>query len=114
MTLRMLQQIGQSALIVGGWFILVMGCICLVSLELELRKHLTIKTTLIDKKIMESLIENDDVGFYWTMVAINWTEEVQLISELWITIRGFSHVSSFVSLSYTNKKDKRHCKSLKA
>ena len=49
---------------------------------------------------MESLIENDDVGFYWTMVAINWTDEVsqellRLISELWI---GFSHVSGFLEL----------------
>ena len=45
--------------------------------------------------------DNDDVQFYWSIVAAEWEEEtaqalLKLIVDLWITIRGFSFASAWI------------------
>ena len=51
-----------------------------------------------------------DVLFCWTMVAVNWVEEeacalMRLFVEHWVSVRGFSYVSSFVE-KYKQRKKK--------
>jgi len=55
--------------------------------------------------------ENEDVKFYWSMVANNWVEEeantlIAMMIDHWVTMRGFSYTSAFLeSYKQENKKD---------
>ena len=50
--------------------------------------------------ILQKLLEDNDLLFYWSQVSANWDEEadelLKLIANHWITIRGFSSVSAFM------------------
>ncbi len=53
--------------------------------------------------VIEKMIEYEDVLFCWSIVAINWEEDesvelMNLMIEHWVTLRGFSYVSSFVEI----------------
>lgn len=77
-------------------------------MELELRRHMTITSTGMKDKLLEEILKNDDVLFYWNLVSVNWSDEsdelLKLLSEQWITIRGFSFVSAFIELYKQDKK----------
>lgn len=95
----------------------------MVFVSLELRKHFAqrkMMQVILDMlKITENVLQNDDVLFYWTLVAINWTEEtfqelLKLITEHWIAIRNFPHASAFLELYKQGKKiDASEIKKLK-
>ncbi len=57
--------------------------------------------------VIEKMIEDEDVLFCWSMVAINWEEDklMKLMIEHWVR---FSYVSSFVE-KY-KKRNKQLCK----
>ena len=78
------------------------------SMELEVRKHLKTTSTGMKEMILEELLKNEDVLFYWSLVSVDWGEEsaelLKLIAQQWITIRGFSFVSGFMELYKQNKK----------
>ena len=76
-----------------------------LSMEMELRKHLTAvnatSSTGIKHNALQQILKNDDVLFYWGVTSVNWdavesTKLLELIVEHWITVRGFSFASSFM------------------
>ena len=86
-----------------------------IAMELEIRRHLKTKTasemaTLPKGKLIASLLENEDVQFYWCIVCCEIPEEVAVkalksIAELWITIRGFLFAKSYMEM-YKQKASK--------
>ena len=75
-----------------------------ISIEMSMRKKLaehlkkqrvTEASSEGESAIIEFVIKNDDVQFYWSMLSIDMEEEhnselLQHIVQLWLTIRGFS------------------------
>ena len=75
-----------------------------ISIEMSTRKKLaehlkkqrvTEASSEGESAIIEFVINNDDVQFYWSMLSIDMEEEhnselLQHIVQLWLTIRGFS------------------------
>ena len=56
---------------------------------------------LIQKTAVDSIIANDDVNMYWSILSGNWQEEeaallIKMLVDHWITIRGFSFASAFM------------------
>ena len=74
------------------------------SLETELRRHLpsaASESSGVKDVAMDNVLENDDVQLYWSLISENWVDEeadalLKIIAEHWITVRGFSHTSSFM------------------
>ena len=51
-----------------------------LSMELELRKHISLNSAHkvnedFKKRVLKSIIENEDVLFHWAVVATDWEEE---------------------------------------
>ena len=76
-----------------------------LSMEMEIRSVLNTKkaseTTGIKDEAIQKMYENKDVSFYWCTIAANWVDEeadalLRMMIEQWVTIRGFSYVSSFM------------------
>ena len=76
-----------------------------VSMEKELRCHLQPSIVSLDtdvkKTAVDSIIANDDVNMYWSILSGNWQEEeaallIKMLVDHWITIRGFSFASAFM------------------
>ena len=73
-----------------------------MAMELELRLHLQICKGMGTKEAaVKKIIENDEVKFHWSEVAVNWEEEesrvlLEMIAVHWVTVRGFSHASAFL------------------
>ena len=74
-------------------------------MELALRKHLTEQPPNF-REVAEIIKNDDDVQFFWSLVAADWEEEKAqaLLSDLWITIRGFSFASSWIEKFKTEHK----------
>ena len=75
-----------------------------LSMEYEIRTHLTKQAPHCFKEIADKVKNNDDVQFYWSVVSADWEEDeahalLELVTNLWITIRGFSFASSWIKLS---------------
>ena len=52
-------------------------------------------------KVTEAIVASEDVALHWNTVSANWEiEEKQalfpMISDLWITMRGFSFASTWI------------------
>ncbi len=68
---------------------------------------------------MESVTSDEDVLFYWTILAAEWEEEdeealLPMVTELWITIRGFPFARSFLEIyKQANKKTVQKSKGLR-
>ena len=76
-----------------------------LAMALELRKHIGVHkmTDGFKEKVLKSIIENEDVLFYWTIIATDWEEEeatvlLKLAADLFVTIRGFAFVSFWMEL----------------
>ena len=72
-----------------------------VSMEIELRKHLRSEQLPNLKDVAKIIKDSDEVQFYWSIVAADWDEEeaqalLELIIDLWVTIRGFSFASAWI------------------
>ena len=86
------------------------------SLEIGFRRHFT--TTKEKGTILQKILEDDDLLFYWSLVSVNWGEEadelLKLITEHWMTIRGFSSTSAFMEkYKQANKKTVEKSKGLR-
>ena len=86
------------------------------SLELQFRHHFT--TTKETGTILQKILQDDDLLFYWSLVSVNWDVEadelLRLIAEHWITIRGFSAASAFMEkYKQANKKTIEKSKGLR-
>lgn len=71
-------------------------------MELEFRRHINVSDdSAIKQKVVDGVLENDDVQVYWESLSMEWEEEVastllKHIVEHWITVRGFSQASAFL------------------
>ncbi len=84
------------------------------AMEMRIRRHLTTTSAPtisagFKSTMTESILTNEDVLFYWTMVAAEWEEEVektllQMICDLWITVRGFSFARSWLEMYKQSQK----------
>ena len=71
------------------------------ALEMETRsllQHGTMLTEGINDKLVTNICKNDDVLFYWAIIASNWEDNeanalLQLLVQHWMTIGGFSSAS---------------------
>ena len=71
------------------------------AMELEIRRHIQNDLTPNFLHVQTSLMHNDDVLFYWSIIGCDWEEEesaalLPMVVNLWITIRGFSYCSAWV------------------
>lgn len=72
----------------------------------------------------ESILSNEDVQFHWTVVGADWEEKesvalLELVVDLFVAIRGFAFVSSWMELhkletKKSTQKSKGLCKHLLA
>ena len=94
------------------------------AIEEELRQHLqvsVVKELSVGLKdcISSSIINNDDVKFYWSMLCTEAEEEekavlLPMIIDLWITIRGFSFARSWMEMyKQASKKGTQRAKALR-
>ena len=71
-------------------------------MEMELRSHLQGNAVPVDfKKTVRAISTNEDVLFFWSMLATEWEESesealLPMIVDLWVTLRGFSFASSWM------------------
>ena len=78
----------------------------IICMEVQLRPMLVKKCQeqshgLNVQCVVEKLTNDEDVLFYWTLVSGTWDEEVasallHMVTELWVTIREFAHVSAWI------------------
>jgi len=79
-----------------------------LAMELEIRRHLSVESAQkinagFKTKVTESILSNEDVQFHWTVVGADWEEKesvalLELVLDLFVTIRGFAFVSSWMEL----------------
>ena len=73
-----------------------------LAMEVELRKHLNSQCVPNFKMtITKKVLENEDVAFYWSILSADWEERdsqdlLELVVNMFITIRGFSYASAWV------------------
>jgi len=71
-------------------------------MELEIRRHLNPdKPVNFIDEVQASILSNEDVLFYWSMIASDWEEEenaalLPMVVNLWVTVRGFAYASAWV------------------
>lgn len=86
-----------------------------LAMEENLRHHLKVSNVremnsdFRDKVVME-LVKNDDVNFYWCMLALDLDAEkesvlLKLLVEHWVTVRGFSFAGAYMEMykQYTKR-----------
>ena len=90
----------------------------IVSMELELQKHLqeNVVQPHFREEIAKHIIESEEVLFYWSILSAPWEDEdvekelLSMVSNLWVTIRGFSYASAWIE-KFKNKSKKTTQKS---
>lgn len=89
------------------------------AMELEVKHHINSTKAQPDsfmkEELKRKLTANDDVGQYWDVLSINWTEEdgkllLSMIIDHWITVRGFAYTSMWME-KYKNSARKKVQKS---
>ena len=75
------------------------------AMELEFRTNFVVRDCVcgseMKEKVKAQIDSNENVLFYWCIVCAEWEEDTAqillgMISDLWITIRGFSAVSGWL------------------
>ena len=73
-----------------------------VAMEVELRKQLALKKVPeLSEDTKQTIIQNDNVQFFWSIVCKEWEGKVgdillEMIVNEWVTIRGFSYASAWI------------------
>ena len=67
--------------------------------EVELRSHL--QSENIKENAINGIVQYEEVLFYWEIISGMWEVEerdalLQMITEKWVTIRGFSYASAWM------------------
>ena len=85
------------------------------AMEEEVREHFRMgKVSTIGAgyraTVVNKIIDNGDVEFYWCMLTTDLSSVdadtlLQMLVELWVTIRGFSFVSGWIELYKQEKKE---------
>ena len=94
------------------------------AMEIELRPHLQKDLSHISHfrhSIVESIMVNEDVLFFWSILSAPWEVETEIeqellrmVADLWMTVRGFSFVSAWIEkFKALNKKTTQKSKGLR-
>ena len=85
------------------------------AMEEEVREHFRIgKVSTMGEgyraTVVKKIINNEDVAFYWCMLTTDLSGDdadllLQMLVELWVTIRGFSFVSCWIELYKQEKEE---------
>ena len=75
--------------------------ILLLSMEMALQRSLPTIKVDFKEKVTAAIMKDDDVLFNWVMISGDWESEeadtlFTMITNLWVTIRGFSFASAWV------------------
>ena len=93
-----------------------------LELEKKTRKHLPelIRHGKVNKEaVLNEIIADDSVQFYWCMISTNIDDEaaseelLYKVAELWLTVRGFSMAGSYVEYYKQCNKESTRKKSLR-
>ena len=61
------------------------------------------KSDHLKHQLISDIVNDDDVLFHWSMLAVNWDNEADallpVIAEQWVTVRGFSFASAWMESS---------------
>ena len=71
------------------------------AMEIEIRCHLNPDKPANFIEVQASILRNEDVLFYWSMIGSDWEEDesaalLPMVVNLWVTVRGFSYASAWV------------------
>ena len=79
-----------------------------VTMEENLRHHLKVSNVTemnsdFREKVVTELVKNDDVSFYWCMLALDLDAEkesvlLKLLVEHWVTVRGLSFAGAYMEM----------------
>ena len=108
----------------GLWHVNDNTYIVFCVLEVEIRKHLNITAAKdldngTKETILKAVLKNEDLLFQWALVTSNSDDEVgqkvlELICELYLTVRGFAFAKSCLELyKQTHKKSIQKSKALR-
>lgn len=99
-----------------------MAFMLFAQMELVLRRHLNSRQANEHSDLRQAttkITSDDDVQFYWIMLAVEWEEEeaqelLRLIVQHWITLRGFSFASAIMEkYKQTHKKSIQKSKGIR-
>ena len=66
------------------------------------------------RDVQAQLKQNDDILFCWSVLTASWSDDIAMIIDLWIVIRGFSMASAWVEhYKVTQKKTTQKSKALR-
>ena len=63
-------------------------------MEYCIRHHVLAGSELRD--VQAQIKQNDDILFCWSVLTASWSDDIAMIIDLWIVIRGFSMASAWV------------------
>lgn len=94
-----------------------------VAIELELRKYLFVPNASMFmnesiKDLLPKITANENVLFFWDTISVNWDQSeadelLRLMTQHYITVRGFSFASGFMEVYKTKKKGTQKSKALR-
>ena len=61
-------------------------------MEYCIRHHVLAGSELRD--VQAQIKQNDDILFCWSVLTASWSDDIAMIIDLWIVIRGFSMASA--------------------
>ena len=106
---ELLESDGENAASTADWLNAINrgGLFCIndvtfaffIALEYEVRGHILAGQEL--GAVRSTIQQNEDVLFHWTLISATWDDELaaklmNMIVDLWITIRGFSLASAWI------------------
>ena len=81
-------------------------------MEYCIRHHVLAGSELRD--VQAQIKQNDDILFCWSVLTASWSDDIAMIIDLWIVIRGFSMASAWVEhYKVTQKKTTQKSKALR-
>ena len=83
-----------------------------LTMEYCIRNHVLAGSEYRD--VQAQLKQNDDILFCWSVLTASWSDDIAMIIDLWIVIRGFSMASAWVDhYKVTQKKTTQKSKALR-
>lgn len=74
-----------------------------VTMERELRTHLHYQPKCLNDEAVLQIKQSEDILFLWSIIMVDWNEDISntvldLIVNMWITIRGFAQANAWMEL----------------
>ena len=82
-----------------------------LAMEYCIRHHVLAGSELRD--VQAQIKQTDDILFCWSVLTASWSDDIAMIIDLWIVIRGFSMASACEYYKVTQKKMSQKSKALR-